>query len=305
MVSIESRLSRVFMQARFLKSCAIRSARGRFTRLERIIIKMNTMSEYSGLALFALAPVLLSAGRAYSQTRKEYSKDNIGQLIAYMERLVQEDQGNRGIGQIVLPTGELQQAARTMIQSNKVAIITGFPCLLKHNPPTETDGPLGALALAKCLLALGKDVVIATDECNEEVLLACSQATMAHKSTPVKPTRIGRFSLESFPASTEFGLAEESRLEELKVSVDLVIAIERAGPCQDGRYLTMRGYDMTHIVAPLEMLLMPPEVMEEVELSDPTPFGCDESLIGSPQDRPVLSAKAPKSIGIGKNTFQC
>ena len=278
------------------------------------------MNEYLGVVLFAIVPTMLCARRTYSETQKEYNKGNIGELLASVESLVQKDQGNRGIGSIVLPAGELKKAAQTMLESRRVAIITGFPCLLKHNPPTETDGPLGALALAKCLLMLGKDVIIATDECNEEVLLACSQATMAHKTTTTR-TKIntfhrnlgnrpaGKFSMESFPASTEFGAAEEKRLEELKATVDLVIAIERAGPCQDGRYLTMRGYDMTHIVAPLEMLLMPPEIMEEVDLNSEPIFTSSEEvmLIGklasSQTMRPIQSAKVPKSIGIGEHYF--
>lgn len=33
-----------------------------------------------------------------------------------------------------------------------------------HNPPEETDGPPGAIAMAAMLQALGKEVVIVTDE---------------------------------------------------------------------------------------------------------------------------------------------
>lgn len=45
-----------------------------------------------------------------------------------------------------------------------MAIITGFPCLLKHDPPTETDGPPGAYALARACIALGHKVYLLTDE---------------------------------------------------------------------------------------------------------------------------------------------
>ena len=73
--------------------------------------------------------------------------------------------------------GSLQKAAECMHESETVAIITGFPCMMDYSPPTETDGPLGALSLARTLLHLGKDVIILTDECNEEVLLACGAAS--------------------------------------------------------------------------------------------------------------------------------
>jgi hypothetical protein len=215
-----------------------------------------------------------------------------------MERLVQNDEGGRGIAEILLPSGELRDAAQTMLAAKRVAVITGFPCMMKFTPPTETDGPLGALALSKCLLALGKDVVVVTDECNEDVLLACAASTMCHK-TDIPSIPAGQFSMESFPAATEFNEADERRLQSLTESVDLVIAIERSGPCKDGRYLTMRGYDMSHLVAPLEMMLMPPGVMEEVDRMETEE---NESAQGSTTEhrKSVVLGSAPRSIGIGK-----
>jgi hypothetical protein len=45
-----------------------------------------------------------------------------------------------------------------------VAILTGYPCC-QSNPPTETDGPLGALAVARILLSVpGTHVTLLTDE---------------------------------------------------------------------------------------------------------------------------------------------
>eukprot|EP01032_Pedospumella_encystans_P014367 gene14367-16504_t len=170
-----------------------------------------------------------------------------------------------------------------MITAKRVAVITGFPCMLTHSPPTETDGPLGALSIAKTLLMLGKDVVIITDECNEEVLLSCAAAATAHSSVLQHGLRKGTLTLESFPASTIFSAADQSRLLKLRDQVDLVVAIERAGPCKDGRYLTMRGYDMSHLVAPLELLLMPPDLLE----------GSDSLA------QPASASMVPRSIGIG------
>lgn len=82
-------------------------------------------------------------------------------------------------------------------------------------------------------------------------------------------------------------------MQELAASVDLVIAIERSGPCMDGGYRTMRGYDMTHLVAPLEMLLMPPGVMEAVETTEGSAGSGAVATSHSKQE------KAPRSIGIG------
>lgn len=256
---------------------------------------------YLGAALFFSVPVLLNYKRKHTVAGSgaSASNGNPDKLIAAMETIVQADEGRRGIKEILLPSGEMLTAARAMVDAKRVAIITGFPCMMKYTPPTETDGPLGALALAKCLLALGKDVVVATDECNEEVLLACAASTAQHRQD-IPNIQRGTFSMESFPATTEFGEADERRLQQLAASVDLVIAIERAGPCKDGTYLTMRGYDMSHLVAPLELLLMPPSVMEEVEERERAAGGA-EVEDGPTRERASGSERVPRSIGIGKD----
>jgi hypothetical protein len=250
---------------------------------------------YIGAILFAAVPFALFVRRNMVSNRKNnevVTMPDVDNIVALMEKLVQKDEGGRGIAEIVLPSGELLQAAKTMASAKKVAIITGFPCMIQHTPPTETDGPLGAVALAKCLLALGKDVVIATDDCNAEVLLACTRTASAHKESLPGTLRSGTLTMEAFAAAAESDEKEEQRMRELANSVDLVIAIERSGPCLDGGYRTMRGYDMTHLVAPLEMLLMPPGVMDEVENS------ASGATNSATQRRDV--GGVPRSIGIGR-----
>lgn len=167
-----------------------------------------------------------------------------------LERRIQLDEGKRGIKEILLPEGELLHAAVDIFHSKYVAVLTGFPCLLDYDPPTETDGPLGAVALVKALLLLGKKVVLLTDECNEQVLLACAAAANLHEYGATSET----FSMQSFPAT--FSEADEARFGELYASIDLLISIERAGPNFEQKYLTMRKRDMTSIVAPLEYLAL-------------------------------------------------
>lgn len=171
--------------------------------------------------------------------------------IAALEERMQRDEGRRGINAFVLPSGELYNAACEILDPNtkKVAIITGFPCMLDYSPPTETDGPLGALAMARAILAVGKEVVIVTDECNEECILAATAASGLFNKYPEA------LSLESFPGvgtgqgvHGEFDDKDNRRLERLGETVQLVIAIERAGPSADGSYRTMRGRDMTPIL---------------------------------------------------------
>ena len=102
------------------------------------------------------------------------------ELIDLLEERVQRDEGKRGIAPLVHAAGkgELYKASKMLLGDTieTVIIITGFPCMMEHTPPTETDGPLGAMAIALALIRLGKKVVVATDEVNEQVLLAAAAA---------------------------------------------------------------------------------------------------------------------------------
>ena len=156
------------------------------------------------------------------------------------------------------------QAVSKSVES--VVIITGFPCLLEYNPPTETDGPIGAMAIALALIRIGKRVTVITDEVNEDVVLSAGAAlgatktsSLTHSSTHGSNSTgphaiISQLCLESFPGAADFDEGDNSRLLKIAEDCDLVIAIERAGPASDGTYRTMRKIDMSHVIAPLDLL---------------------------------------------------
>ena len=137
-----------------------------------------------------------------------------------------------------------------------LVILSGFPCLVQHDPPTETDGPNGALALAWCGVSLGYKVVIVTDDCNADVfqkgldaLLACCQGDMM---TLAKHEIV----LRSFPEESKLSSDQDEELMTLS-KADLIIACERAGPASDGKCYTMRGIDMNEhgLIAPLHRIV--------------------------------------------------
>lgn len=71
----------------------------------------------------------------------------------------------------------------------QVAILTGFPCHIDHAPPTETDGPSGALAIARALLGLGKRVRLLIDEVRASIGIVpndkrCIRLQINHTYTP-------------------------------------------------------------------------------------------------------------------------
>ncbi len=85
-----------------------------------------------------------------------------------LEQLIHRDPGARGLasfqhGGIFLDAGQLALAARSLAAARSVGIVTGF-CVVDAQPPAaETDGPPGALFLARALLALDIDVTLVSD----------------------------------------------------------------------------------------------------------------------------------------------
>lgn len=71
--------------------------------------------------------------------------------------------GNRGVKHLFSPD-ELLKACLSLSHAKSVLITTGFPTHFKYEPPEENDGPPGAIAMAAILKALGKNVVIVTDQ---------------------------------------------------------------------------------------------------------------------------------------------
>lgn len=71
--------------------------------------------------------------------------------------------GNRGIGHL-LCKDELLRASLSLSHARSVLITTGFPTHFKHEPPEETDGPPGAIALATFLQALEKGISMIVDQ---------------------------------------------------------------------------------------------------------------------------------------------
>jgi hypothetical protein len=127
-----------------------------------------------------------------------------------------------------------------------VAILTGFPCLLDRDPPTENDGLAGAVSLARAVCVLGREAVLVTDDVNEAIL------RRALAADPV--THAAAVQVLAFPPKSRFGPEHDERLRALASASAAVVGIERTGVASDGCYYTMRGYDMSHLVAPLDRL---------------------------------------------------
>jgi len=182
------------------------------------------------------------------QNKRKLKKMSNEEVLSYLERRIQKAEGSNNVGSIrsFLPAGQLYKASLSLLRASRIVIVTGFPSHIDYSPPTSTNGPLGTTCLAKALLAIGKNVIIATDESNENVILQCIQSSGITSSN---------LKLESFPARSNFSHNDHERLSSLAYSTDLVVFINRPGPSPDGTYRTDKGININHLVAPFEMML--------------------------------------------------
>ena len=145
-----------------------------------------------------------------------------------LERIIRRDPGGRGVCNYLdrgrpLGFGQLRAAAEDLAFAAKaVAIVTGF-CIVDANPPAaETDGPPGALFLARALDAIGVRVVLVSDAYGLPLLEAGR-----------KTYRLERVELRQTPLTDEGDVASwTNEFWNAALGRDLthLIAIERAGP---------------------------------------------------------------------------
>ena len=145
----------------------------------------------------------------------------------------------RGMARIagLMPRDACVDAARLLLaQYQRVLLLTGFHV----NGVIETDGPPGALAIAQAVADLGGHAIIVTDRFAEPILRCVVPAGLPIEEFPIAGAA------ESLAAARALG-------ERLRPT--LVMSIERCGTTRAGRYLNMRGSDITAYTARLDALL--------------------------------------------------
>lgn len=182
--------------------------------------------------------------------------------------LIQEDIGNRGlradpdVNLVNLTLPDFEAACRSIAETPKaaVAVVTGFFIPHATPPAGETDGPLGALFLARALTPLGIRVVLATDAFCVPALRAGLEACKLSETVP----------LVSLPPPAESGDADTYRLRFREQAGPLThrIALERVGPGCDGRCHTMRGLDITDRMSPAHWLFAPEPGVTTIGIGD-------------------------------------
>ncbi|XP_057200705.1 D-glutamate cyclase, mitochondrial isoform X2 [Triplophysa rosa] len=243
----------------------------------------------------ALEPAECPLTFCISQNPQHYSmaSKRAVQQIQAIEELVVEDPGARGIRALFVQD-ELLKACLSLSHSSSVLITTGLPTHYMHNPPEETDGPPGAIAMAAMLQALGKEVVIVADEralaMNRHIIRDAVEKGVIKTAVPV-------ISFQSKgPESALHFLCRDG--DPTKPRFDHLVAIERSGRAADGNYYNMRGINIKHLVDPIDDLFTTASVIPGITT---TGIGDGGNELGMGKVQAAVKAHMPNGSLIACN----
>jgi hypothetical protein len=170
-------------------------------------------------------------------------------LLDAIRQVIQQDVNNRGLARdphenlFTACPGDFEAACRGIADNSHaaLAIVTGFYIAHANPPCGETDGPLGAIFLARALTPLGVKVALVTDSFCQRALEVGLEACGLRDTVPIVtlPKKGVRNLFEMVP-DTFFPTH--------------LIALERVGPGRDGRCRNMRGLDISDNTSPAHLL---------------------------------------------------
>ena len=185
--------------------------------------------------------------------------------LTELRDLIQDDVGKRGLrtdperNLVNAYPDDFAAACRNIAEhpAPVLGVVTGFYIPTATPPAGETDGPLGAIFLARALTPLGAQVVLITDDFCERALHAGLGECGLRKQVPVVvlPTASQAKSMNA----DDYRQYVANRMP----SLTHLLAIERVGPshtCDElppehrDRCHTMRGLDITDVMSPAHLL---------------------------------------------------
>ena len=181
-------------------------------------------------------------------------------FLRALRDLIQVDIGNRGLARdptdnlIASCPDDFALTCRSIVDHPRprVGIVTGFMIPSVEPPTGETDGPLGALFLARVL-----------DDLNLPTALISDRSGIAALSAGLKNTN-------RTTVLVEVGMqANPTELQRETGPLSHLIALERSGPSRaTGRNQTMRGTDITELTAPTHQLFEEPHDYVTIGIGD-------------------------------------
>jgi hypothetical protein len=166
-------------------------------------------------------------------------------VLDKIRAVIQQDIGKRGLARdphdnlFTACREDFANACRSIAETPQaaLAVVTGFPIVGTDSCCGETDGPLGALFLARALTLLGVRITLVTDS-------FCRQALEVGLKAAEKGVR-NLFLADNIPVS--------EKVPDTFFRLTHLISLERAGPGRDGRCRNMRGLDLTDQTTPLHL----------------------------------------------------
>jgi hypothetical protein len=169
-----------------------------------------------------------------------------------------------------------------------VAIVTGFYIAGGTPPAAETDGPPGAVYLARAIAELGGHVTLL---CDDWCVAATAAGLTAHGIST------GALSVLALPAPAACtGWAQNNYWRWLLDRADMpthLVAIEHVGPCHDSdQCFSARGRDLSQFTSPVHLLFqegtLRPPLLRTIGIGD----GGNEIGMGK-ISREVIEANIP------------
>ncbi len=177
-------------------------------------------------------------------------------LLREIRDLIQVDVNHRGLATdpganlITACPDDFAAACRSIAETPRpsLCVVTGFYIAHAEPPTAETDGPLGALFLARALTRLGIRVVLQTDFSCQAALQAGLKECGLDKSVAVLTLPPSRHPWDAFLKLDWRGSAVSL------YGVTHLIALERVGPSYGGPCYSMRGRDITEHTSPAHLV---------------------------------------------------
>ncbi len=194
---------------------------------------------------------------------------NIDQRLTVMRDLIQQDIGKRGLANdpqdnLLAACPDDFAAACRSIAATKVpnlVIVTGFHITRAHPPCHETDGPLGALFLARAFTPVGFGISLLADGSSVPALQAGLEAcgltgNVSVRELPAVPTPALFKSASHLIAIERVGPGHVAKtIDPLDAEAKDLAEFERTVPIAErGRCRSMRGIDVTAFTRPAHQL---------------------------------------------------
>lgn len=169
--------------------------------------------------------------------------------LAAILAAVQTDPANRGLARdpydnlFTATVGDFAAACHSLAESAppRLTVVTGFPIVSPERIAHETDGPLGALFLARAAVALGGVATYVTENMGRAAFRAGWKAAG-------RPAHITYFTtLDAVNAASAT----------TRSAVSHVIAVERVGPSTTGDCFSMSRRNVTEYIHPAHRLFEP------------------------------------------------